>query len=294
MPDRVWAGGAVGNWNLGANWAPAGVPGPGEKATINLAGGATVTGDVAIDCNRIDIGETQASNILICRYDVKINARIKVFSQANNQLRLNGLTRDIDVETPIIECYIADGVRFEGVVDLHGKDYDDPCVIESRGGDFVFYATADVEMWWIKDNEHSSFGVLPAGARLLAWRGVQLTILDPWEIHVAGVRYEFSGSYREPQYSSGGVYAVSDRMGTRSRVRQTGRKPKIVAWSGAIDDATYKYLKDELHYWHEEGTVVTVFTRDAIITGKITDFGWRPTGAHKDSFYYFIEVTEAE
>lgn len=287
----------MGNWQLAGNWNPVGIPGPGEAATIDLVGGALVTGNANIDCSAIYIGEFQANNILIVRYDLKLSVAVRISSQANNQLRLNGTTRDIDVETPVINCHKADGVKFEGVVNVHGPAYDDPCVIEARAGDFTLAASADIEMWWVRDLLHAQF-TWTAGAKLRAVRGCQflaLTDNNP-EIHVGATRYKLPGSFKGINPFSGGRYSAQDQTKTISKVAHHGSRAAGISWAGSIDDATLKFIKDELQYWCDEGQEVQVFIRDRAIYGYITNMHWRPAniGASPDQFEYEIEFTEVD
>jgi hypothetical protein len=293
---RTWNGGAAGNWNVAGNWLPAAVPGPGDTATIDRAGGASVTGDAVIACDEIHIGQTQANNMLDARYNLNVG-KVYVYSTGTNRLRLDGVTvGPIDVEIDTLEVRQADGLKFFGVVNFHGPSYSAPMSLTTTGatGTIRWDAAADVEWWWVIDTITNATIIWADGAKFRAWRGVQFTALDPWFILVAGVRYNLNGSYTNPQYTQGGVYVIKDRLGNRSAVDQVGRRPRIISWNGVIDSAIYKFLKDELEYWNTQGTVVEVFTRDAALRANITDFGWRPTGPDTNSFYYYIECTECD
>lgn len=295
MVARTWNGGAAGVWALAANWLPAAIPGVGDTATIDRAGGATVTGNADIACDGIYVGQVNGSNILLVQNDLNVGALV-VYNQALNKVELDGTTVGaIVAEMDTLDCRKSSGIVVKGPVNLHGPSYSAPLtLVATTVADYLSLdASANLEAWWLVDDKTAAF-VITSGAKFRAWRGVQFTALTVWAIHVAGVKYDLNGSYASPQYTQGGVYVIKDRLGNRSAVDQTGRRPRVISWNGVIDDATYKFLKDEIEYWNSQGTELHVVTRDAIIKARITDCGWRPTGPDTKSFYYYIECTECD
>lgn len=300
MVARNWVGGASGNWNVGGNWDPAAVPTGVDTAAIDRTGGAIVTGDVNIACAAIYIGATQAANVLRVQNDIDVPI-VEVGPTAGSYIEFDGFTvGPIDVELDEFDVRIASGCRFKGTVNFHGPSYSAPMDIQAaapaRGPDWrVFDATADVKMWWVIDNLSTLF-VWAAGAKLRAVRGCQFLALtdNQPELHVGATRYKFVGDWSKMNHFSGGRYSEKNRSKNVTKVSHQGSMGAGIAWSGNIVDATYKFLKDELQYWCDEGTEVVVITRDRAITGFITNFHWRPAGvgADPDAFEYDIEIVE--
>jgi len=297
MVARTWNGGAAGNWAVAGNWLPAVIPGPGDTATIDRAGGADVTGDANIACDAIYIGQVNGANILDVEHDFDV-PEVIVYNQAGNILNFDGAAvGPIDVEVDELNIQKTSGVLISGTVDLHGPSYSAPCTLHADTVDhwLNLAATANLELWWIIDDKTTYFSP-PNGAKIRAVRGVQflaLTDHNP-EVHVVGTRYKLPGSFKIVKPFSGGRYGAQDNTKARSHTAHHGPRAAGIGWAGTIDDATYKFIKDELQYWSDEGQVLQVFIRDRAIYGYITNMQWRPagTGASKDTFEYEIEFTE--